>query len=105
MVGVVCDGCSVDVDTCLPEPARDGERDDVVGCGVVVVVCSENIGGVEMMDVRWDGRDVVVRLRDDVWQLEEAGTLSLTRRQAQVLRLHLNELNNQPSFEQEPENG
>jgi hypothetical protein len=69
------------------------------------VVCSENIGGVEMMDVRWDGRDVVVRLRDDVWQLEEPGTLSLTRRQAQVLRLHLNELNNQPSFEQEPEDG
>ena len=105
MVGVVFCRCSVDVDTCLPEPARYGERDDRVGCGFVVVVCSENIGGVEMMDVRWDGRDVVVRLRDDVWQLEEPGTLSLTRRQAQVLRLHLNELNNQPSFEQEPEDG
>ena len=29
-----------------------------------------------MMDVQVDGRDVIVRLRDDVWQLEEPGTLS-----------------------------
>jgi hypothetical protein len=45
-----------------------------------------------MMDMTVDGRDVIVRLRDDVWQLEEPGTLSLTRTQALVLRSQLNEL-------------
>lgn len=58
-----------------------------------------------MIDVSWDGRDVTVRLRDDVWQLEEPGTLSLTRTQAQMLRLHLNELNAYQPFEGEPEDG
>lgn len=58
-----------------------------------------------MIDVNWDGRDVQVRLRDDVWQLEEPGTLSLTRTQAQLLRLHLNELNNYQPFDVEPEDG
>ena len=58
-----------------------------------------------MMDVHFDGRDVTVRLRDDVWQVGEPGTLSLTRTQAQVLRLHLNTLSQTPSFEQEPEDG
>ena len=43
-----------------------------------------------MMDLKSDGRDVNVRLRDDVWALEEPGTLSLTRSQAQHLLLHLN---------------
>jgi hypothetical protein len=45
-----------------------------------------------MMDMTVDGRDVTVRLRDDVWQLQEPGTLSLTRTQALVLRSQLNEL-------------
>jgi hypothetical protein len=45
-----------------------------------------------MMDVRVDGRDVTVRLRDDVWQLEEPGTLYLTRDQWMMLRRELNEL-------------
>jgi hypothetical protein len=43
-----------------------------------------------MMDLKSDGRDVNVRLRDDVWAMEEPGTLSLTRTQAHALRLHLN---------------
>jgi hypothetical protein len=58
-----------------------------------------------MMELSWDGRDVVVRLRDDVWVVGEPGTLTLSRRQAQTLRLHLNELNNQPTFIDEPEDG
>ena len=58
-----------------------------------------------MMDVNWDGRDLTVRLRDDVWQLEEPGTLSLTRTQAQMLRLHLNELNAYQPLDDEPEDG
>lgn len=45
-----------------------------------------------MMDVSYEGREVCVRLRDDVWVMEEPGTLCLTRTQAQLLRLHLNEL-------------
>jgi hypothetical protein len=45
-----------------------------------------------MMDVGVDGRDVTIRLRDDVWQLGEPGTLCLTKDQALVLRRHLNEL-------------
>lgn len=58
-----------------------------------------------MMDVNWDGRDLTVRLRDDVWQVEEPGTLSLTRTQAQLLRLHLNELNAYSPLDDEPEDG
>ena len=45
MVGNVFHGCSVDVDTCLPEPVGDGERDDLVGVVFVVVGWRENIGG------------------------------------------------------------
>jgi hypothetical protein len=45
-----------------------------------------------MMNIQVDGRDVIVTLRDDVWQLEEPGTLSLTRTQAQMLRRGLNSL-------------
>lgn len=58
-----------------------------------------------MMDLRMDGRDIFVTLRDDVWQLEEPGTLSLTRTQAQLLRVHLNQLATLPTFEEEPEDG
>lgn len=45
-----------------------------------------------MMDLTVEGREVHVRLHDDVWGLWEPGTLVLTRTQAQLLRLHLNEL-------------
>jgi hypothetical protein len=58
-----------------------------------------------MMDVNWDGREVTVRLRDDVWGMLGPGTLCLTRKQAQILRLHLNQLATVPEFEQEPEDG
>jgi len=58
-----------------------------------------------MMDVRWDGREVVVRLRDDVWSMLEPGTLCLTRKQAQALFLHLGELSRVADYEQEPEDG
>lgn len=58
-----------------------------------------------MMEVDWDGRDVQVKLRDDVWQIGEPGTLTLTRKQAQILRLHLNQLSGTPEFEQELEDG
>ena len=44
----------------------------------------------DQMDLKSDGRDVNVRLWDDVWAMEEPGTLSLTRTQAQTLRRHLN---------------
>lgn len=58
-----------------------------------------------MMEMKWDGREVIVRLRDDVWQLEEPGTLNLTRTQAQMLRVHLNQLAVSHNYEQEPEDG
>jgi hypothetical protein len=49
-------------------------------------------GEESMMDVRAEGREVCIRLKDDVWQLEEPGTLCLTRDQAYYLRAHLNAL-------------
>ena len=59
-----------------------------------------------MMDLRMDGRDICVRLRDDVWQMEEPGTLCITREQAIYLRAHLNALMNAyPDFYDEPEDG
>jgi hypothetical protein len=58
-----------------------------------------------MMDVNWDGREVTVRLRDDVWGMLEPGTLCLTRKQAQILGLHLNQLATVPEFDHEPEDG
>ena len=58
-----------------------------------------------MMDVRLDGRDVCVTLRDDVWQVGEPGTLYLTLTQAQMLRRSLNELNAYQPLEEEPEDG
>ena len=44
----------------------------------------------DQMDVVPDGREVHIRLRDDVWQIGEPGTLTLSRKQAHTLRLHLN---------------
>jgi len=59
-----------------------------------------------MMDLRMDGRDICVRLRDDVWQIGEPGTLCITREQAIYLRAHLNALMNAyPDFYDEPEDG
>lgn len=37
-------------------------------------------------------REVCVTLKHDVWQLSEPGTLCLTRTQAMMLRMHLNQL-------------
>lgn len=62
-------------------------------------------GAGSMMNVHWDGREVVIRLRDDVWSMLEPGTLCLTRRQAQALFLHLGELSRVADYEQEPEDG
>jgi len=45
-----------------------------------------------MMDLSLDGREVCVRLRHDVWQLKEPGTLCLSREQVALLRMHLNQL-------------
>jgi hypothetical protein len=58
-----------------------------------------------MMNIQVDGRDVIVRLRDDVWQLEEPGTLFLTRTQAQILRRGLNSLDAHYPLDAEPEDG
>jgi hypothetical protein len=58
-----------------------------------------------MMDVQVDGRDVIVRLRDDVWQLEEPGTICFTRTQAATLRRALNSLDNHHPLDAEPEDG
>jgi hypothetical protein len=58
-----------------------------------------------MMNIQLDGRDVVVTLRDDVWQLEEPGTLYLTRTQAQILRRGLNSLDEYFPLDAEPEDG
>ena len=59
----------------------------------------------DQMDVIPDGRDVNVRLRDDVWAMEEPGTLSLTRPQAHALRLHLNAWAIATQFEDIEEDG
>ena len=45
-----------------------------------------------MMTMSYDGSEVAVTLRNDVWQLEEPGTLNLSRVQAQTLRRMLNQL-------------
>jgi len=44
-------------------------------------------------------------LRDDVWGMEEPGTLSLTRTQAHALRLHLNAWAIATQFEDIDEDG
>jgi len=58
-----------------------------------------------MMHIEIDGRDVVVRLKDDVWVMEEPGTLCLTRTQAQMLRRGLNSLDAHYPLDAEPEDG
>ncbi len=58
------------------------------------------------MDLRMDGRDICLRLKDDVWQIGEPGTLCITREQAIYLRAHLNALMNAyPDLYDEPEDG
>jgi len=42
-----------------------------------------------MMDLMDDGRDIHVTLRNDVWQIGEPGTLTMTRVQARKLVEHL----------------
>jgi len=58
-----------------------------------------------MMDITSDGRDVNIRLRDDVWAMNEPGTLSLTRTQAHTLRLHLNAWAMETQFQDNEEDG
>ena len=84
--------------------ARCGERIHTYWSGLVGLGFDEHCEGEVMIDVSWDGRDVTVVLRDDVWQVF-GGTLSLTRTQAQLLRLHLNELNAYQPLDNEPEDG
>ena len=57
------------------------------------------------MDVQVEGREVWVRLRDDVWAMEEPGTICFTLTQAAMLRRALNELDNHHSLDFEPEDG
>ena len=57
------------------------------------------------MDVQVEGREVRVRLMDDVFQMEEPGTVCLTMKQAQVLRRALNALNHYQSLDEEGEDG
>jgi len=45
-----------------------------------------------MMELSYDGHEACVRLLDDVWQLSEPGTLCLTRKQALMLRVQLNQI-------------
>jgi hypothetical protein len=58
-----------------------------------------------MMQVSMDGRDVCVRLNDDVWQLSEPGTICLTPAQVQHLRFHLNQLVDAVELQEEHEDG
>ena len=71
------------------------------GGGWFVDVDGEGAGS--MMDLRMDGRDICLRLKDDVWQIGEPGTLCITREQAYYLRAHLNAL--EAAFYDEPEDG
>ena len=71
----------------------------------MVAVKYRDSGGYNMMDVQVDGREVIVRLKDDVFQMEEPGTLCLTVKQAQVLRRSLNALNHYQSLDEEGEDG
>jgi hypothetical protein len=103
---VVCCGGFVSVAPWCYQPARCRERVNHYRPGSVGLGFVEHCEGWQaMMDLHFDGRDVTVRLRDDVWQVGEPGTLSLTRTQAQVLRLHLNELNGYTPLDSEPEDG
>lgn len=71
----------------------------------MVAVKYRDSGGYNMMDVQVDGREVRVRLMDDVFQMEEPGTVCLTMKQAQVLRRALNALNHYQSLDEEGEDG
>ena len=58
-----------------------------------------------MMNIQIEGREVRVRLADDVWQLEEPGTICFTLTQAAMLRRGLNSLDNHFPLDAEPEDG
>ena len=58
-----------------------------------------------MMELSYDGHEVCVRLRDDVWQLSEPGTICLTPAQVQHLRFHLNQLVDAVELADEHEDG
>jgi hypothetical protein len=58
-----------------------------------------------MMDLHYENREVCVTLRHDVWQLQEPGTICLTRDQAIYLRAHLNALMDAYADYFEPEDG
>jgi hypothetical protein len=58
-----------------------------------------------MMQLSYDGHEVCVRLRDDVWQLSEPGTICLTPAQVQHLRFHLNQLVDAVALQEEHEDG
>ena len=58
-----------------------------------------------MMQLSYDGYEVCVRLRDDVWQLSEPGTICLTPAQVQHLRFHLNQLVDAVALQEEHEDG
>jgi len=58
-----------------------------------------------MMNIQVDGREVIVTLKHDVWQMSEPGTLCLTRTQAQMLRRGLNSLDAHYPLDAEPEDG
>lgn len=58
-----------------------------------------------MMNIEIEGREVRVRLADDVWQLEEPGTICFTLTQAATLRRGLNSLDNHYPLDAEPEDG
>ena len=57
------------------------------------------------MHLSYDGHEVCVRLRDDVWQLSEPGTICLTPAQVQHLRFHLNQLVDAVELADEHEDG
>ena len=57
------------------------------------------------MQLSYDGHEVCVRLRDDVWQLSEPGTICLTPAQVQHLRFHLNQLVDAVELADEHEDG
>jgi hypothetical protein len=58
-----------------------------------------------VMEIRYDGYEAAVTLRDDVWALEEPGTLNLSRAQAQTLRRMLNQLGSKMDADYSDEDG
>ena len=57
------------------------------------------------MNIQIEGREVRVRLADDVWALEEPGTICFTLTQAAMLRRGLNSLDQHFPLDAEPEDG